>query len=452
MYRSINPTTEELLKEYPFYSNEQLEGLLQKSHKSFLSWRQESVSRRLQNVEKLAAQLEHKEHEYARLIALEMGKPLSQGLQEIEKCARLCRYYVEQADSFLQESIRTDLATVRYDPLGVILGIMPWNFPFWQVFRFALPALITGNTCLLKHAPNVPQVALAIEELFQAADFPAGIFQNLFISHDQVQVLLADRRLQGVSLTGSTSAGKKVAQSAGRYLKKCVLELGGSDPFIVFEDANLEAAAKAGVVSRCLNSGQSCIAAKRFLIQASVFEPFKQLFLQELQNQNVGDPLDPNTTIGPLARQDLRDTLASQVESSLSLGAEVAYASATPRGPGFWYPASCLLAFRSDMPLFTEEIFGPVASLQSFEREEKGLEQANATVFGLGASLWTSDRKRAERLIPRLEAGCVFINEMVKSDPHLPFGGVKDSGFGRELSQEGLLEFVNCKSVWKNFS
>jgi succinate-semialdehyde dehydrogenase/glutarate-semialdehyde dehydrogenase len=339
-------------------------------------------------------------------------------------------------------------AFVRFDPLGPILAIMPWNFPFWQVFRFAAPSLVAGNVALLKHAPNTPGCALEIERLFGDAGAPEGLLQSLFLTNEQAAELMARREVRGVTLTGSSRAGRAVASAAGEHLKPVVLELGGSDPFIVFADAHLDEAVEVGVTSRCSNSGQSCIAAKRFLIESSVFDDYCARFVSRMQSQKVGDPLADDTDIGPLARDDLREQLHRQVQESQRGGARALCGGTLPEGKGFFYPPTVLVDVAEGTPAHDEELFGPVAVLAPFRDEDEAVALANATDYGLGSSVWSSDRERIDRLLPRIEAGSVFVNGLVKSDPRLPFGGVKQSGFGRELSREGLLEFTNVKTVW----
>ena len=379
-----------------------------------------------------------------------MGKPLAEGESEARKCAWVCRYYAEESESFLTPKRYDSDASrsfVRYDPLGPILAVMPWNFPLYQVFRFMVPALTAGNAVLLKHAPSVPRCALEIVDLMNEAEAPTGLLQNLFVTNEQVATMVSDARVRGVTLTGSSRAGKAVGAVAGANLKTMVMELGGSDPFIVFEDADLDTAAEVGALSRCINSGQSCIAAKRFLVAQPIFDDFSSRFVAEIKKRKVGDPFDRTVQIGPLAREDLRDELTRQVEESVTMGAEILFASETP-STGFYYPPSVLTSVDRGMPAHDEELFGPVAVMTPFGSEDEAVELANETAYGLGSSLWTTSVERAERLVPIIDAGSIFVNGLVKSDPRLPFGGVKDSGFGRELSQEGMLEFVNRKTVW----
>jgi succinate-semialdehyde dehydrogenase/glutarate-semialdehyde dehydrogenase len=384
-------------------------------------------------------------------MALEMGKPLPQGEAEAEKCAWACDYYAEHAERFLADEPReTDAskAFVRFDPIGPVLAIMPWNFPFWQVFRFAAPALMAGNAGLLKHAPNVTRCALEIEAIFREAGFPEGLFRSLILSNEAAAQVIADPRVRAVTLTGSDRAGSQVAGHAGRHLKKTVLELGGSDPFIVLEDADVEQAARTAAEARLLNSGQSCIAAKRFIVVEPVADRFLDAFVPAMRARRMGDPLAPETQIGPQARHDLRANLHRQVEESVRRGARLLLGGSIPEGPGFFYPPSVLAAVEEGMPAFDEEVFGPVAAVIRVKDEPQAVRVANASRYGLGASVWTAEAVRGERLARELEVGSVFVNGLVKSDPRLPFGGVKLSGYGRELSEYGLKEFVNIKTVW----
>jgi succinate-semialdehyde dehydrogenase/glutarate-semialdehyde dehydrogenase len=450
-YRTLNPATGELVEEFSEATDHEVEAALAAATRAYEPWRRLAATDRGAVLTGISAALERGAGEYGRLMALEMGKPLAQGEAEARKCAWVCRHYAECGDELLRPVPHPSdgsEAFVRYDPLGPLLAIMPWNFPFWQVFRFAAPALVAGNVVLLKHAPSTPRCALAITRLCNEAGLPEGAFQNLFLSNEQVARLIDDPRLRGVTLTGSSRAGRAVARQAGASLKPMVLELGGSDPFIVLDDANLEEAAEVGVTSRCLNSGQSCIAAKRFLVDKRVFDPFVEAFVERMEAQKVGDPLAAGVQIGPLAREDLRDQLAAQVSGSLAAGARALCGGRPVQGKGFFYPPTVLVDVPAHSAAGREELFGPVATLIPFSSDEEMLRIANGTRYGLGASLWTSNRMRVEQLLPEIEAGAVFVNGLVKSDPRLPFGGVKDSGFGRELAREGLLEWVNQKTVW----
>ena len=450
-YQTINPATEELIETFENHTDSEAERALERASRVFRAWRATPVSRRVEILEKAADLLEGRATELARIMALEMGKPISQGEAEARKCALACRYYVSHAEKLLRPQPRESDASssfVRYDPLGPTLAVMPWNFPFWQVFRFAAPSLAAGNAIILKHSRGTPRCGLAIEKLILDAGFPEGLVQNLFLNHGQTARLIADERLRGVSLTGSSRAGKEIARVTGRYLKPIVLELGGSDPFIVLEDANVQEAARVAVDARCLNSGQSCIAAKRFLVHRSLFNDFRDTFVTEMSARRVGDPMDRDVHIGPLARRDLREELATQVKQTLADGAKALCGGKPPSGKGFFYPPTVLVDVPDSSPAAEEELFGPVAPLMPFDEDQEAVEIANSSRYGLGASVWATDASRARELVSRLEVGMVFVNGMVKSDPRLPFGGVKDSGFGRELAREGIMEFVNAKTVW----
>jgi len=448
---SINPTTGEVLERFEETSEPELDRVLSAARAAFLEWRTVPFARRAQRMRNAAGVLRARAAQYARTMTLEMGKPIVQAEAEVEKCAWVCEYYAEHAEAFLAEQPReTDASRsyVRFDPLGPILAVMPWNFPFWQVFRFAAPALMAGNAGILKHASNVPRSALAIEEVFREAGFPRGLFSTVLVGSSAVAGLIADPRIVAVTLTGSDRAGSKVAEQAGRELKKTVLELGGSDPFIVLADADLAAAARAAADARLINSGQSCIAAKRFIVVEPVADQFLERFLHELRSRRMGDPLARETQVGPQARVDLRDSLHQQVEESVKRGAKLLLGGGIPAGKGAFYPPTLLAAVDKGMPAFDEETFGPVAAVIRAKDESDALRLANDSTFGLGASLWTQDHARAEGLAAQIEAGAVFVNGIVKSDPRLPFGGIKRSGYGRELSEYGIREFVNIKSVW----
>ncbi|HPQ69689.1 MAG TPA: NAD-dependent succinate-semialdehyde dehydrogenase [bacterium] len=447
---SINPATGELIEQFEEHTPAAVEEALNVARDAFHAWRETTFAERAAVVRRAAALLREQASAHALLMTLEMGKPIGQARAEIEKCAWVCEYYAEHAERFLaSRQIDTDAqySGVRYDPLGPVLAVMPWNFPFWQVFRFAAPALMAGNVCLLKHASNVPQCALAIERLWREAGLPSGAFTTLLTGGARVETLIADRRVAAVTLTGSEAAGRAVGGAAGKALKKSVLELGGNDPFVVLADADLPQAADVGATARLLNSGQSCIAAKRFIVVDAVYDEFLALFTEHLQARTVGDPQDEATAVGPLARADLREEVQAQVEALRAQGAHLAFGGAIPDGKGYFYPITLLTDARMDMPAADAEIFGPVAVMFRAADEDDAVRLANATRFGLGASVWTRDRAQAERLCARLEAGSVFVNGLTKSDPALPFGGVKESGYGRELSAEGIREFVNVKTV-----
>ncbi len=447
----MNPATEELIRSYPADDWNRVQGLIARARAAFDSWRGTSLEDRKSLVHKLAERLRERKNRYGSLITLEMGKPIAQSEIEIDKCARGCDYYAANAAQALEpQIIVTDAAKsyVRYDPLGLIVGIMPWNFPFWQVFRFAVPALMAGNVVILKHAPNVPACAREIEVLFREVGFPEGVFQSLFLTNEDAARLIDSGSVRGVSLTGSDRAGSAVAAIAGKNLVKTVLELGGSDPFIVFKDADLDKTIPIAVKSRMLNTGQSCIAAKRFFVAKEIFQEFSRRFVEAVKVLKVGDPTSRETDIGPLAREDLLENLVRQTEAAKKEGAEILLEGGCVSGKGYFFRPMVFQGIKPGMTAFQEEVFGPVASLAVFDNEEEAIALANKTCYGLGASLWTRDVRRAEALVRDVEAGSVFINGMVKSDPRLPFGGVKRSGHGRELSTAGLHEFVNIKTVW----
>lgn len=449
--QTFNPATGSLLSTWQEHSAAEVQELILLAESRFQEWRQTSCMERSACLLCLADVLRKAGSELARLITAEMGKPITQSAAELNKCAATCDYYAAEAERLLSPELRPTEAArsyVRLDPLGVLLGVMPWNFPFWQVFRFAIPAIVGGNVVLLKHASAVTGCALAIERLFRDAGFPPGVFTTLLIPAPLVAQVIQHPLVRGVSLTGSDAAGREVAECAGRSLKKCVLELGGADPFIVLADADPVVAAKAAATARLINSGQSCIAAKRFLVDAAVAPAFEQALVAEMRAQRVGDPTDPLTQVGPLARGDLRDELHDQVQRSLAAGAACLLGGTLPAGPGFYYPPTVLTHVEPGMPAFDEEVFGPVAAVTRVQDVEEAVQLANRSRFGLGASVWSSDPAQAELLAARLEAGAVFINEITRSDPRLPFGGVRDSGYGRELAEYGLREFMNVKSVW----
>jgi len=451
MMESINPATGERAKMVEPLGDAQLNAALDETAHVISAWQATSFAESTALMRRLAATLRTDTERHARLITLEMGKLLGEARAEVQKCALGCEYFAEHAERLLaDDAVATDAreSYVAYQPLGTLLAIMPWNFPYWQVFRAAAPALMAGNTVLLKHASNVPQCALAIEELFHGAGFPKGVFRTLLISAAQAERLVGDRRIHAVTLTGSEAAGRKIAAAAGTHLKKTVLELGGSDPFVVLDDADLELATTAGVTARMQNCGQSCIAAKRFILVDSIAEEFIARFRQKLQALVPGDPLREGTTLAPMARADLREQLHKQVADTVRAGAKLALDGGPIAGPGFFYRPAIIDHVKPGMRAYQEELFGPVASVMRAKNEEDALRLANDNRYGLGATVWTRDIERGRRFAHRLEAGSTFVNAVVKSDPRLPFGGIKASGYGRELAMHGIREFVNAKTVW----
>jgi len=448
---SINPATGEVTEVFEEWTAEAADRVVGQVHAAWPGWRDTAISERAVLMREAGEVLRGRADEYAGLMAREMGKPVTQGRAEAEKCAWACDYYAEHAAVHLADQpAESDgsKAWVAFRPLGTVLAVMPWNFPFWQVFRCAVPALMAGNTVALKHSSNVPGCALAIEEVFRSAGFPENVFRTLLIGSGKVDAVIEGSRVKGVALTGSCEAGRRVAAVAGRMLKKTVLELGGSDPFIVLADADLEQAARVGAVARCVNSGQSCIAAKRFIVEQPVYDGFLELFAREMAALRVGDPLDPATQVGPLARQDLVEELHGQVTDAVNKGAETTLGGTPMNGPGFYYQPTVLTGVRPGMRAFSEELFGPVAVVMAARDPDQAVALANATPFGLGGSVWTGDPEKGAAVAARIEAGAVFVNGMVKSDPRLPFGGVKESGYGRELAGFGIREFVNIQTVW----
>jgi succinate-semialdehyde dehydrogenase/glutarate-semialdehyde dehydrogenase len=449
---SLNPTTGKMLSTYPEMGLKDALEAVKKSHEAFRVWKHTPFHGRAAYMKKVAEKLTAEKKSLAQLMTQEMGKPLLQSYAEIEKCAWLCKYFEENSEIFLKsELIETDAhkSYIAYQPLGVVLAIMPWNFPFWQVFRAAIPALMAGNSMVLKHASNVSGCALAIEKIFKESGFPEGLFQTLLVTSRTALSLIESSYIQGVTLTGSLAAGRSVGAKAGECIKKCVLELGGSDPYVILEDADIEKAAVICAKSRLLNSGQSCIAAKRFVVVENQFEKFEELFLEEMKKAILGDPLDEKTTVGPLARIDLRDALHKQVLRSVDLGAKCILGGYIPKGHGSFYPPTVLTKIKKGMPAYEEELFGPVAALIMAKNEQEALQIANDSGYGLGAAVFTQDKRKGEEIaLKELEAGSCFVNDFVKSDPRLPFGGIKESGFGRELSCYGIREFVNCKTIY----
>jgi len=450
MFRSVNPFNNEILQEFPVISDAQVESAIEKGHAAFQGWKSSSFQERAALLMRCSDLLLEKKSALAELITLEMGKVLKESNAEIEKSALGCRYYADNGEAFMKvESLNVDEhdAFISYQPLGIVLAIMPWNFPFWQVFRFAAPALMAGNAAILKHAPNVPQCALAIEDIFTEAGAPSGLFQSVFIDNTTAGKAIGDDRIKAVTLTGSERAGSSVAGTAGKYIKKTLLELGGSDPFIVLPDADLERAAEIGTLGRMINCGQSCIAAKRFVLHKEISDSFIEKLTSRITALKMGDPMDPETGYGPMARLDLADNLDRQVNGSLKEGAEKLIESHRPDSGKALYPATILRNVKPGMPAFHEEIFGPVASIIEVETEDAAVSVANKTRYGLGASIWTSDIEKGKKLALEIESGSVFINKLVSSHPAIPFGGTKLSGYGRELSHLGIREFVNTKSI-----
>jgi len=448
---SINPATGQTLRTFEALSEAEIERRVALAASLFPRWRTVSFSERAGRLLRAADLLETRKKDWGRIMTLEMGKPIGAAIAEAEKCAWACRFYAQEAERFLaDEPVATDASSsfVRYDPLGPVLAIMPWNFPFWQVFRFAAPALMAGNVGLLKHASNVPQCALAIEEIFRQAGYPEGAFQTLLVGAERVGALIADSRIAAVTLTGSEGAGVSVGSAAGGELKKTVLELGGSDPFIVMPSADVAAAAATAVKARTVNNGQSCIAAKRFIVHEAVADEFERIFVERMAALKIGDPADTSVEIGPLATPAIAAEVDDLVQKTVAAGAKLLLGGKRIEGPGNFYAPTVLADVPPDSPAALEEIFGPVASLFRVKNLDEAIALANRTRFGLGASAWTCDEAERDRLIRGIDAGAVFINGMVKSDPRLPFGGIKKSGFGRELALHGIREFVNVKAVW----
>lgn len=452
-FQSINPANEEIFGEFEGMNFQEAVLAAKHCRETQRDWGKSSFASRSQYLKKLALVLREGLESYAKIMTLEMGKPISQAKAEVEKCAWLCEFYAEHAAEFLApEEIKTEAkkSYIRFDPLGVVLCIMPWNFPFWQVFRFAVPALAAGNGALLKHASNVPQCSLAIEEIFQKAGFPDALFKSLLVDSKTANELIESDMISAVSLTGSTKAGADVAMKAGANLKKCVLELGGSDPFIVLADADINLSCQAALQARTINTGQSCIAAKRFILEKPIAAEFEKKLIEHFKTLKVGDPMDPSVNIGPLAKKEIRADLERQVKDAVGKGAKILVGGKSIAGKGYFFEPTLLTNITKDMAVYYEETFGPVMSLFTVENAEAAITMANDSEYGLGASLWTKNLALAEKIAGEIESGFVSINGMVKSDPRLPFGGVKKSGFGRELGSYGIKEFVNVKTVVVN--
>ncbi|HVR99240.1 MAG TPA: NAD-dependent succinate-semialdehyde dehydrogenase [Thermoanaerobaculia bacterium] len=449
---SVNPATGEKIQTYEEMKPEAVSGIVDRCHDAFLAWREVPFGERARLMKAAAQALRDRKEDFARLMTEEMGKPVAGGRSEVDKCAWVCDYYSDQAEGFLSpEPVETDASRsfIAFEPLGVVLAVMPWNFPFWQVFRFAAPGLMAGNAGLLKHASNVPGCALAIEGVFREAGFPQDLFRTLLAGSSQVDRIIEHPKVAAVTLTGSTPAGKAVAAKAGACLKKTVLELGGSDPYLILEDADLDKAVETCVASRLINSGQSCIAAKRFIVPRTLAGEIERLFVEKMRVKKMGDPRDEDTDVGPQAREDLRDGVHQQVEESVKKGARLLLGGEIPDKPGAWYPPTVLAGVRAGMPAYDEEVFGPVAAIIPVDDEEEAIRVANDSPFGLGAAVFTRDVERGQEIATRrLQAGCCFVNDLVRSDPRLPFGGIKESGYGRELGPYGIREFVNIKTVY----
>jgi succinate-semialdehyde dehydrogenase/glutarate-semialdehyde dehydrogenase len=448
----VNPTTGEIIATYNSMTGRDVEDAIESCHQTFHTWRNVSFEERAALMKKAAQRLRDNIDKYAELMTLEMGKTIKEGRAEANKCAWVCDYYAENAAKFLSpETIQTDASEsfVSFQPLGVVLAVMPWNFPFWQVFRFAAPALMAGNTGVLKHASNVPGCALAIEEIFREAGFPANVFRTLLVGSTQVDHIIENPLVTAVTLTGSTPAGRSVARKAGEMVKKSVLELGGSDAYVILEDADLEKAAETCVVSRLINAGQSCIAAKRFIVVESALEQFESLMVEKMKTRKMGDPMDETVDLGPQARHDLREGLHQQVIETIEEGATCLLGGEIPDGKGAFYPPTILSNVKKGMPAYDEELFGPVAAIIPVKDEAEAVQTANDSIFGLGAAVFTKDIEKGKRIAEKeIQAGCCFVNDFVRSDPRLPFGGIKQSGYGRELSHYGIKEFVNIKTIY----
>jgi succinate-semialdehyde dehydrogenase/glutarate-semialdehyde dehydrogenase len=449
---AVNPATGETVATYEEHGDKEVEQCLAMAQETFEEWRERPIREREELLANAADVLRENKERYGEIMTKEMGKPISEAVAEVEKCAWACDHYAENAGAYLDSEQHpsppgTAVSTV-HDPLGPILAVMPWNFPFWQVIRFAAPYLTAGNVGLLKHASNVPGCAVALQEVFEKAGYPDGVFQTLLVGSETVDDVLADDRVKAATLTGSGPAGRAVAETAGRHLKKTVLELGGSDPFIVLDDADIDAAVETGVLARTQNGGQSCIAAKRFIVHEAVYDEYVDRLVSAFESLTVGDPMDERTDVGAQADPDLMAELQDQVQASIDAGATYLTGGEPLDRDGAFYPPTVLADVPEGCPADSEETFGPVAAVYEVPNETEAIEKANDTQYGLGASLWTDDRDRGRRLARQVEAGCVYINEMTKSDPRVPFGGINDAGYGRELSEAGIKEFVNRKTVW----
>ena len=449
--KSINPYNNKLITEYPDHSLNEVKNILQKVDDEWQRWKNTSFSERSYLMKNVVKILRYENEYYAKLITSEMGKIIKESKAEIEKCAWLCEYYADNAEKMLQdELIPTDAhkSFVTFEPIGTVFAIMPWNFPFWQVLRFCIPTLMAGNTAVLKHSSNVPGCALAIEDIFVKAGFPANVFRSLMISAEFVESVIASNDIKAVTITGGLKAGSKVASQAGKYLKKSVLELGGSDPYIVLNDAEINKSCYTGISSRMLNAGQVCISAKRFIVEEGIADDFTEQQKSILENMIVGDPMNENTQMGPLAQKNLLDTINKQIQQSIKMGAELITGGKRINSDGFFFQPTLLTNVKKGMPVVDEETFGPVSVIIRVKNTEEAIKIANDTMYGLGASIWTKDIKKGEEIARKIEAGAVFVNGMTKSDPRLPFGGIKKSGYGRELSSYGIKEFLNIKTIW----
>jgi succinate-semialdehyde dehydrogenase/glutarate-semialdehyde dehydrogenase len=449
--KSINPTTEKIIQEYEEHSPDDVNKIIADVNQDWISWKETTFEYRGTLMKNAARLLREKKETYAQLMTMEMGKIIRESLAEIEKCALACDYYADHAEDLLKDEVIPSDATrslVVFQPIGIVLAVMPWNFPFWQVFRFAAPALMAGNAAVLKHASNVPGCALAIESIFREAGFPQNIFRTLMIPSPKVKSVIEHPCVVAVTLTGSESAGSEVASAAGKMIKKTLLELGGSDAFLILEDADMEKAVKTAVTARMINQGQSCIAAKRFIVVESRIKEFEEKIKEAMQNLKTGDPLNTETQVGPMARKDLVDDIDRQVQQSIKMGARLVLGGNRPDLPGFYYQPTILADVCKGTPVYDQETFGPVVAIICVKNEQEAIAVANDSQFGLGGSVWTQDLIRGESVARKINTGAMFVNGPTKSDPRLPFGGIKKSGYGRELSGYGIKEFVNIKTIW----